>query len=263
MRGTTPGLGTPRPIAGVLPALLGQDDFVQRMCAGLDDVLAPVFASLDSFAAYLDPRTTPEDMLAWLATWIGVELQAGESPERCRERVVAGAEMMGRRGTARGVAAAVESVFGVVPEIVESGGATWSARSGAAMPGSPGARMLVRIRVADATGIDLIRLDALVADVKPAHMAHTIEVEGDPAPEPPAPDPAILVVRPVPPARTWAPSVVFVPGIPAVSFAVHEEAGTRSVDGPDVPSGDSPRDDDPSGAAPSGDATSDQEGPRP
>ena len=256
MRGTTPGLATPHPLSGTLPAMLGQDDFVLRLCTGLDDVLAPVFASLDSFPAYLDPRTTPEDMLAWLAAWIGVELQAGESPERCRQRVVAGAEMMGRRGTARGVAAAVESVFGVVPEIVESGAAAWSAQAGSAMPGSPGARMIVRLRVPDAAAVDLVRLDALVAAVKPAHVVHQIEVEGDPVPEQAPPQPVVVAVRPVPAARTWVPSVVFVPGTPTVSFVVHESDPAENGG-----SGDEQADGGPPGDQASGEASSDQTDP--
>lgn len=237
MRGSSGGLGTPHPLATTLPALLAQDDFVQRMCGGLDDVLAPVFATLDCFPAYLDPATTPEDMLAWLAGWIGLTLEAGEPPERCRELVLQGVAQLGRRGTTRGLAVAIETVFGVQPEILESGGAAWSARPGSAMPGAPAGQLLVRLRVRDASTIDFARLDALVAALKPAHIPHRVEVIGDPPPEPPPRSPA-AVPAPRPMVRPdWAPSVAWATGTPVVSFVEHQESTPDGSPDGDAPSG--------------------------
>jgi hypothetical protein len=47
MRGTVPGLASPHPLGGTLPALYADDSFAQRLCDGLDEVLAPVLATLD------------------------------------------------------------------------------------------------------------------------------------------------------------------------------------------------------------------------
>jgi len=171
-----PGLLTPHPIGGTLPGLYQEDAFAQRLCSGLDEVLAPVFATLDSLPAYLDPHTAPDDMLEWLAGWIGLALDDGQSPQRRRELIRAGAELLRWRGTVRGIRSAVETLFDSTPEVVETGGAAWSATPGGALPGKPGARLIVRLGVPDVAAVDARRLDAVVAAVKPAHVAHRVEV---------------------------------------------------------------------------------------
>jgi phage tail-like protein len=176
VRGTADGLLTPHPLAATLPGLLQQDDFLIRLCGGLDPVLAPVFATLNGFGAYLDPHTIPEDMIGWLAGWIGLTFDAGQTPQRRRDLLAAGAEQLGRRGTVLGLTGAIEAVFDVTPEILESGGAGWSAKPGASLPGAALPRLLVRLRVPDPNDIDLPRLDAVVAAVKPAHVPHRVEV---------------------------------------------------------------------------------------
>ena len=57
MRGLVPDLISPHPLGSTLPVVFREDDFTQRFCAGLDDVLAPVIATLDSLPAYFDPAT--------------------------------------------------------------------------------------------------------------------------------------------------------------------------------------------------------------
>lgn len=176
MRGTADGLLTPHPLVATLPGLLQQDDFLSRLCEGLDPVLAPVFATLDGFGAYLDPQTIPEDMIAWLAGWIGLTFEVGQSAQRRRDLLSAGAEQLGLRGTVRGLRGAIEAVFLVTPEILESGGAAWSATSGAPLPGAALPSLLIRLRVPEPLDIDVPRLDAVVAALKPAHMPHRVEV---------------------------------------------------------------------------------------
>ncbi len=176
MRGLVPGLVSPHPIGETLPWLLAGDAFVQKLCEGLDGVLAPVFATLDALPAYLDPDTTPEDMLDWLASWIGLSLDAGQSPARRREVVRAGAELLPWRGTVRCVREAVRAVTEYTPEIEDSGSAAWSTTAGAPLPGALIPQLVVRLRVPDPDAIDLRRLDAVVAAVKPAHVPHLVEV---------------------------------------------------------------------------------------
>jgi phage tail-like protein len=156
---------------------LFQDDVVsQQLCASLDESLAPIVATLDGLSAYLDPSTTPEDMLAWLAAWVGLTLEPGQSIARQRELVVAGVDLLAWRGTPRGVRDAVHVMLGEEPEIVETGASEWSVTTGTVMPGEPGARMTVRIGMADPASVDIGRLDDLVAAIKPAHVRHTIEI---------------------------------------------------------------------------------------
>ena len=50
------------------------DSFALGFTAALDEVLAPVFNSLDNLDSYLDPELSPEDFLDWLAGWLGLVL---------------------------------------------------------------------------------------------------------------------------------------------------------------------------------------------
>ena len=58
--------------AGRCPGLY-QERRVHRdaSCGALDEVLAPVLSTLDNLPAYLDVATTPDDLLPWLAAWLG------------------------------------------------------------------------------------------------------------------------------------------------------------------------------------------------
>ncbi len=107
MRGLVPGLLSPHPIGDRLPALYQDDDLVQRFAAGLDDVLAPVLATLDSSEAYIDPRLAPLDFVVWLSQWVGVELDGTWAPARQRALVARAAELVaGDAGLTAGPAGA-------------------------------------------------------------------------------------------------------------------------------------------------------------
>ena len=126
MRGAVPGLASPHPLGHTLPGLYAEDSFAQRLCQGLDEMLAPVLATLDCLPAYLDPGTTPADLLKWLAGWVGMA-DAAELPEaRRRELVAEAAQLYVWRGTPATIMSIVELTTGQTPEIVESGGTTWS-----------------------------------------------------------------------------------------------------------------------------------------
>jgi phage tail-like protein len=172
------GLVNPFPVGRSLPAIYHDDDLVQAWCASLDEGLAPVVATLDCLPAYLDPATTPPDMLDWLAGWVGVVLEPGQSEARQRELVAAGVGLLTWRGTVKGVCDAVEVLLGVVPEVEETGGSEWSTTPGAPLPGAPGARLTVRVTVPDAAAVDRRRLEDLVVATKPAHVRHEVEVRG-------------------------------------------------------------------------------------
>ena len=181
MRGMIEGLASPHPLGDTLPALYRADPFAQDLCGGLDEVLAPILATLDSLHAYLDPGTAPDDMLGWLAGWLGIVLDGHQSAGRQRELVQAGVQLLHWRGTVRGVRAAVGALFDTPPQVTESGGTAWSAEPGSDLPGSAQTELVVRMAVSDPDAFDLRRLDALVAMVKPAHVPHRVEVFGSQA----------------------------------------------------------------------------------
>jgi len=61
-------------------------------------------------------------------------------------------------------------------EISDTGGLATSTTAGAAFPGSPNFAVLVRVQVDDPAAVNMVRLEALVAAAKPAHLTHKIQV---------------------------------------------------------------------------------------
>ncbi|MFH9403538.1 phage tail protein [Streptomyces sp. NPDC017638] len=150
-RAAVPGLPSRHPIGEQLPALYADDDFAQRFTAGLDTVLAPVFLTLDTLPAYLDPRLAPADFLTWLASWVGATDDPEWPEDRRREAVTRAVELHRRRGTARGLTEALRLALGVDAEVTGAGAATWSATPGADLPAPSAEGPLVRVWPADAT----------------------------------------------------------------------------------------------------------------
>jgi phage tail-like protein len=176
MRGLLPGLASPHPLHPSLPALYQDDAFAARFLGAFDDILAPIFATLDNFDTYLDPRLAPADFVDWLATWVGIGLDETWDDARRREVVARAVELYRMRGTASGLAAQIEIQTGGRVEITENGGTAWSADAGSELPGSPEPLVVVRVSVADPKTVDATRIDALVAAAKPAHVPHRVEV---------------------------------------------------------------------------------------
>jgi phage tail-like protein len=180
MRSTIPGLPTARPLVDLLPGVLQEDEFAQRFTAGLDDVLAPVFATLDSLVAYVDPWLAPEDFLSWLGGWVGVEVDEDLPVEVRRALVARAVEQFRARGTVAGLRAHVSDFFGGRVQVTDSGGVAWSAKPGGAAESLPEAepRVKVRLTVSDPGQVSKAALQALVAAAKPAHVMHEVEVRG-------------------------------------------------------------------------------------
>ena len=184
MRGAAAGLASPWPLIDTMPLVYRTDPLAEQLCATFDDVLAPIFAALDCFAAYLDPRTAPADMLDWLAGWIGLAVNPYE-PAHKRELITAGATLSAWRGTPRSIHDAVAVAFGRETEVIESGSATWSTTPDSRPAGQPTPGLIVRVTVDAGDDIDARSLDALVDAVKPAHVPHRVEVVTRGQPPPP------------------------------------------------------------------------------
>jgi phage tail-like protein len=186
VRGLVEGLASPHPLAATLPGVLREDAFARSLCASFDEVLAPVLLSLDSFPAYLDLALAPEDMLPWLAQWVGMAADRGghlgaaraarQDPDLQRQQLRASREQHQSRGTRRGIELAVRAAYGVAVEVTENGAATWSTEPGGALPGSRTPDLVVTVRVDRPEQVDPDALDAFVAAVKPAHVPHRTQV---------------------------------------------------------------------------------------
>ena len=177
---------SPQPLIDTMPAVYRGDPMTRLLCEAFDEQLAPVFATLDGLIAYLDPGTTPEDMLDWLAAWIGLTFDGHIDTLRKRELIAVGASMLPWRGTVKSIRAAVNSVFSQEVEIIESGGVSTSTESGAPPDGDELPMLVVRLITDAPNGVDVRRLDAIVAAVKPAHLPHRVEIitRGDHTPTP-------------------------------------------------------------------------------
>jgi hypothetical protein len=65
---------------------------------------------------------------------------------------------------------------GVRPEIVESGATGWGRQPGGEIPGEATPSLQVRLPASDAVEVDEESLSRIVADAKPAHVPHTVEL---------------------------------------------------------------------------------------
>lgn len=178
MRGMVAGLASPHPLGDGLPALYQEDSFALRLTGALDEVLAPIFSSLDSLHAYLDPALAPDDFLDWLAGWVGVTLDETWPIERRRRLVADATQLYRSRGTVAGLAAQIAIYTGGDVDVEDNGSAAWSAKAGGTIPGSAAPSLQVRVTVDDPNAVSLARLEAVVATAKPAHVPHTITVVG-------------------------------------------------------------------------------------
>jgi phage tail-like protein len=178
------GLASPHPIGSALPALYQQEDFVQRFVMGFDELLAPVFCTLDSFGAYLDPKLAPTDFLAWLGGLLGLEIDETWTREQRRTLLERAGTLFRWRGTARGLAELIELTTGAVPEIIDSGAVDWSSEPDHPPPGRTEPLLIVRVPAGSLQGagepdtdeVGLRRLETLVAAARPAHVPFRVEV---------------------------------------------------------------------------------------
>ncbi|MFF3911857.1 phage tail protein [Streptomyces sp. NPDC001852] len=183
-RAAVPGLPSRHPIGGLLPALYADDDFAQRFTGGLDTVLAPVFSTLDSLPAYLDPRVAPLDFVAWLASWVGASDDAEWPAELRREAVVCAVELHRWRGTRRGLVERLRLTTGVNADVVGDGGAVWSRTADTELPPGPSGEIVVRVWPGRDPHVDEGRVREVVRSLCPAHVSCRVEIlPGPPAGE--------------------------------------------------------------------------------
>lgn len=176
MRAAVPELPSAHPVGLLLPSVYLDDELAQNFVGGLDEVLAPVFLTVDCLEHYLDPWLTPADFLPWLGGWVGVELDERWPTDRARAVVADAARIQMRHGTKDSLVAMVRLMTGGDVEVHESGGASWSQRPGGEAPGSPTARLRVIVRIADPSSVDAAALERAIRDAHPAHLPCQVEV---------------------------------------------------------------------------------------
>ena len=237
MRGLIEGLPTPRPIGAELPSVFQEDEFCQRMMSALDEVLAPLFTTLDCFDSYLDPQLAPPDFVDWLAGWVGIDIDETWTLERRRHLIQDAAILYRVRGTAAGLASHVHLYVGVTPQIVDSGGCTWSQTADSPMPGSPRPHLTVRLRMDDPGDVRRNTVNRIVAASRPAHVPYDLEliVGGDQVPAPadgPAPSVATGSTGAAPVTDAHAPGAIDLPGSEHIELAPQAPPSQEELDEP-------------------------------
>lgn len=169
------GLGTRYTLLDGLPAVYRVDPFAIDLVDGFDTVLAPIHAAVDDLDSYLDPALTPPDFLEWLGGWLGLVVDRSWPIRRRREFVRKAVAVYRWRGTAQGIARAVELYTGVMPEVIDSGGVSVGPEPMGRIPGNDPPEVVIRLRLAD-PGVDTDVVERIVSEVKPAHVRHRIEV---------------------------------------------------------------------------------------
>lgn len=202
MRGLIDGLENPHPMLGALPAVYHEDSFSRRLTGVFDDGLAPIVSVLDNLDAYVDPDIAPRDFVEWLAAWVGFPIGETWPEDRSRQLVARAVAIYRWSGTVRGLKELLRIYAGVEPEVVDSGGVTWSTTPGGAsgnkpagsktaesktnkkkgkttaVEATPEPHLLVRVRAKGQGGVDARQIEALINATKPAHVPHTLEVTG-------------------------------------------------------------------------------------
>ena len=177
MRGMIAELASPHPLTHTLPSMLREDSFAGNLCASFDELLAPVVLTLDTFVDYLDPATTPEDMIRWLAQWLGLGVDLNVEQARQRYELQIAGTLNATRGTRRSIATELENALGMPVEVNESGAARWSPSPGGPLPGEPHEMINIIVHPAAGQEVDRDRLEALIRSVKPAHVRHDVSVQ--------------------------------------------------------------------------------------
>jgi phage tail-like protein len=179
MRGILPDVPNPVPLITRLPAILQEDEFLDRWLSAFDVLIAPVYSTLDNLEAYVRPAYAPADFLESLAGWVDVAVDE-EWTEEQRRRIVADAASLHRRaGTAGGIRDALQLAAGPEATVVveESGGSSWSATPGGKLPGSADAAVVITITVPRGDAAELVpRFEQVAAAVVPAHVPTRLTV---------------------------------------------------------------------------------------
>jgi phage tail-like protein len=87
-------------------------DFLERFVDNFEGVLTTLEDRVASAYLLTDPRTAPEDALEWLGSWIGLSFDPAYPTDRRRALLAAAPDLYRWRGTARGLARALDLATG-------------------------------------------------------------------------------------------------------------------------------------------------------
>jgi phage tail-like protein len=178
VNGHSPAVASERNyLSRALPAIYQENDFGVRFVSALEPLLDPVVALLDSLPAHVDPALAPEDMLALLAHWLGLELDEAWPIASKRDLVRRGDELARRHGTAAGLEATLKIAFPEHPLRVEdSGTVTWAGKKEGKKADRSGAGFIVYCD-APLDEHELGAVSRLIEQVKPVNVTYKLRVK--------------------------------------------------------------------------------------
>lgn len=155
-----------------LPPVYQDHDFMGRFLLIFESLLEPLERVIDEIHAYFDPRTAPEGMLPWLASWVDLVLNEKWPIERRRALVRAAAELYRWRGTRRGLSEYIKIYTGFHP-IIEEPELDLQTNGTHRLPPNV---FRVILEVPDPEAIDRRLVQAIIEAEKPASTAYMLEI---------------------------------------------------------------------------------------
>ena len=165
-----------------LPALYRDDEFMGQFLLIFESIFRPIENAVDHIPLYFDPRLTPDSVLPWLASWMGLVLDPTWPEEKRRELVKSAAELYQWRGTRKGLCDYLQIYTGETPEILEYiPGMRLSPETQLGIntelgSSGEGYHFTVMLELADGQAIDLNTVRTIIDAQKPAHTVYTLQI---------------------------------------------------------------------------------------
>ena len=166
-----------------LPRVLADDGFVSGLLRIVEDVSATVEVQVAGIDTLVDLSVTTEDMVVWMAGWLGLDWVAAELPEPRRRSFVQGAgALLAWRGTRKGLQGLLELVTDAPVAVRDSGGVFGA---GQAPVGAP----WMAVDMTSVEPLTVSQVAAVALAHAPIGVAFGLTVGGLPVPwEPPGGD---------------------------------------------------------------------------
>lgn len=105
-----------------LPRVMQADPLLHGLVTAIEEVEDTVVERIDGLEAQVDPATASEEMLAFLASWLGLHTNADDDPHDVRRLVHGVGGSLGARGTARSLERLLSAATGSSVQVSDAGG---------------------------------------------------------------------------------------------------------------------------------------------
>lgn len=146
-----------------LPAVFAENDFLGRYLLIFESIWEVLEQRQDHIAMYFDPRTCPEALLPWIASWFDLKTGAHWPETRKRQLVEQVADLYAYRGTAYGLTRILEIWTGATAEVTEDETQPFVFR--------------VRLKLPPGVEVDRELVEDVLNEHKPAASGYVLELE--------------------------------------------------------------------------------------